>query len=241
MNDDTLILYYYNDGLAEHERREVEAALRDDPDLARRYSDLKRQLERFDATETEPVPRDMRARFHDTIERAARLEQGHNDSKPGFLHLPSFIWGTAVTAALVVGVGIGVLLPDGDPVEPAGVIEMVGTPERNSSTAFTRGLQVHLRDSQQGIASLAVDDDADRALLILQMIQQNRIFERAAQQNDAADLARVLRAFEPILLRLAAADISPEDAEALRSKLAFELNVMLTKLSRDESDEQHSI
>ena len=60
---------------------------------------------------------------------------------------------------------------------------------------------MHLRESQQGIASLAVDNDADRALLILQMIQQNRIFERAAEQNDAADLARVLRAFEPILLR----------------------------------------
>ena len=47
----------------------------------------------------------------------------------------------------------------------------------------------------------------------------------------------MLRAFEPILLRLAADDIAPEDAEALRAQLAFELNVMLTKLSRKPSKE----
>jgi DNA-binding FadR family transcriptional regulator len=55
-------------------------------------------------------------------------------------------------------------------------------------------------------------------------------------QNDSQNLARVLRAFEPILLRLAADDIAPEDAEALRAQLAFELDVMLTKLSRGSSN-----
>jgi DNA-binding FadR family transcriptional regulator len=77
-------------------------------------------------------------------------------------------------------------------------------------------------------------------MLILQIIEQNRLFERAAEQNNSQSLARVLRAFEPILLRLAADDIAPEDAEALRAQLAFELNVMLTKLSRDTSKETQS-
>ena len=79
----------------------------------------------------------------------------------------------------------------------------------------------------------------DRAgtLLVLQIIQQNRLFEQAADRNDADNLARVLRAFEPILLRLAATDIAPEDAAALREQLAFELKVMLTKLERDTSKE----
>jgi hypothetical protein len=53
-------------------------------------------------------------------------------------------------------------------------------------------------------------------------------------------VARVLRAFEPILLQLAATDIAPEDAEALRAKLAFELNVMLTKLASQSSNETHT-
>ena len=74
----------------------------------------------------------------------------------------------------------------------------------------------------------------------MHIIDQNRLFERAAEQNDSQKLARVLRAFEPVLLQLAAEDLAPEDAEALRAQLAFELNVMLTKLSRDTSKETHS-
>ena len=75
----------------------------------------------------------------------------------------------------------------------------------------------------------------------MQIINQNRLFERAAEQNDADDLARVLRAFEPVLVRLAEEDLSDADAEALRAKLAFELNVMLTKLSRDASNETDTV
>ena len=63
------------------------------------------------------------------------------------------------------------------------------------------------------------------------------MFENAAANNDADDLARVLRAFEPILLRLAADDLAPEDARALQDQLAFEMNVMLTKLAVDPSDQ----
>ena len=80
----------------------------------------------------------------------------------------------------------------------------------------------------------------DSALLILRLVEQNRLFEQVAAQNDAPQLARVLRAFEPILLRLAATDTAPEDAEALRAQLSFELNVMLTKLAQQSSDETHS-
>jgi hypothetical protein len=101
--------------------------------------------------------------------------------------------------------------------------------------AFTRGLQVHLRDSQKQIANLG--DETDRTTLVLQLIGQNRMYELAADNNGAPRLARVLRAFEPILLQLAATDIAPEDAEALRAQLAFELNVMLTKLARESSND----
>jgi len=43
-----------------------------------------------------------------------------------------------------------------------------------------------------------------------------------------------------VLRLLAATDIAPEDAEALRAQLSFELNVMLTKLAKESSDETHS-
>jgi DNA-binding FadR family transcriptional regulator len=84
---------------------------------------------------------------------------------------------------------------------------------------------------------MPIDMTEDRSLLVLQIIQQNRLFEQAAERNDADGLARVLRAFEPILMKLAAADITPEEAAALREQLAFELKVMLTKLERDTSKE----
>jgi hypothetical protein len=106
--------------------------------------------------------------------------------------------------------------------------------------AFTRGVHTYLRDTQQGLASMPVATAADRTILILQIIEQNRLFERAAEQNNSQSVARVLRAFEPILLRLAADDIAPEDAEALRAQLAFELKVMLTKLSQRTSNETQS-
>ena len=89
------------------------------------------------------------------------------------------------------------------------------------------------------MASMQVD--SERARLIVDMIEQNRLFEKAAEQNDSADLARVLRAFDLVLLQLASEDIDEEEAEALRTKLIFELNVVLTKLSLGSSDEQQSI
>ena len=57
------------------------------------------------------------------------------------------------------------------------------------------------------------------------------------KQNNSPDLARVLRAFEPILLELAAGDIAADDAKSLRAQLAFELNVMLTKMAKESSDQ----
>jgi hypothetical protein len=77
--------------------------------------------------------------------------------------------------------------------------------------------------------------------MIMRMVQDNRLFEAAAERNGAGDLARVLRAFEPILMRLAANDIAPAEARALEAQLTFELNVMLTKLGRNVSDKPDTI
>lgn len=177
-------------------------------------------------------------RWHDAIDAAAALERQRERPAPAHWHPGSFFWGVAVTAALAIGIGIGIRLaddgaPQGTPVDPdlfASNPQVVAVP-----AAFTRGLQAHLRQSQQQISNLA--PDADRTALVLQLIGQNRMYELAADANGAPGLARVLRAFEPILLQLAATDIAPEDAEALRAQLAFELNVMLTKLAREASDD----
>jgi hypothetical protein len=113
--------------------------------------------------------------------------------------------------------------------------------ERAVPVSFTRGLHLHLQESQWEIASIPADDSMRRAQLALQLIEQNRFFVRSATMNNSPEFARVLRAFEPVLLRLASDDISAEDALALREKLVFEMSVMLTKLSRNTSDVTETI
>jgi hypothetical protein len=240
MNDDTLTLYYYNDGLSNQERQQVANTLATDAAIAERYQALCRALDGLTSADPGKPPADMVRRWHDSLDRAAGIEM-QAGPKPA-VHSWSFFLGTAVTAALAVGVGIGIFISGDEPTAVPVMRELiVANPEPRASSAFMRGLQVHLRESEQGLSTLSASTTPDRTLLIMNIIEQNRLFERAAEQNDSASLARVLRAFELVLIQLAADDITPEEAEALRAKLLFELNVVLTKLSRDTSDEPQSI
>ncbi len=179
--------------------------------------------------EVHKAPPHLKAQWHATIEQAAALERGRN-REPEATPSRNWFFGFALAAALTLGIGIGIGIDD-DPVitEPASA---------KPSLAFSRGLRYHLGEARAQLVSY--DSSADSTNLVLDIIEQNRLFEVAAEQNNAPKIARVLRAFEPILLELAADDIAPEDAAALREQLTFELNVMLTKLARDASDETHT-
>jgi len=241
MNEDTLILYYFNDGLSDRERRQVETAINTDTAVSAQYKALCRQLNDLSETDAQAVPSHTLQRWHDTIDRAARQTHIRQQQRPRPFHMFSFAWGAAITAALAIGIGIGVYMAGGETNTPMIELANVGPSASNVVPAsFTRGVRVHLQDARQGLAGLSLDADSDRILLILKIIDQIRRFERAAERNNSQSVARVLRALEPILLRLAADDITPEDAEALRAQLAFELKVMLTKLSRDTSKETQS-
>jgi hypothetical protein len=240
MNDDTLILYYYRDGLTEAERSQVRKRLEEDARLRARYEALAADLAQFDAPEPTAAPEDMKARWHDSIDRAARLERQRVRAPDRGFHFPSFAWGSGVAVALVAGIAIGFYLSSVERVPEAMVDTGPGVTELPDASppldSFERGLRVYLRESRRELAGLPAAENSERSMLIMQMIQQNRMFERAAVKNDSEDLARVLRAFEPILVQLASDDITAEDAAALQAQLAFELNVMLTKLGRNVSD-----
>lgn len=185
-----------------------------------------------------PAPKHLVQQWHDAIDAAAALERSRADSPRASWHSGSFFWGMAVAAALAVGIAVGFLASNsGDRTDPGYVVEQQ-SPSKATPAAFTRGLQQHFRNSRDELSRI---DGSDQSLiLVMRLIEQNRLFETAAEQNNAPQLARVLRAFEPILLQLAATDIAPEDAEALRAQLSFELNVMLTKLAQESSEETHS-
>jgi hypothetical protein len=247
MNDEQLILYYYADGLSSQERRQIEAALAADPALQRRYDTLRRELDSLgDAPLGAQVkaPEHLVARWHAGIDRAAQLERQAERRPARVLHFASFGWGAAVTAALALGIGIGVYLSSRNEADLAvnplpAIVEVA--PSAATGDAFTRGLQAHFRDSRQNIGGLPVEDTESRRMLIQHIVQQNRLFARAATENQSPELARVLRAFEPILVRLAADDLAPEEAQRLQAQLVFELNVMLTKMNRTPSDRSESI
>ena len=227
MNDDTLILYYYGDGLSDRERLDVEAALAADAALAARYAALCRDLGGWRELPAAPAPEDLRRRLHESVDsfvRQAGVRPASGRPRQRGFRLHSFAWAAAVAAALAIGIGIGLRI--GGEAPPVTVA--AGDP-------FLRGMQVYLADTRREIDALAASPAGDRTRLILQIVDQNRLYERTARQNGSADLARVLRAFEPVLLRLAAGDTAPEDAAALRAQLAFELDVMLTKLAAGPS------
>lgn len=238
MNDETLILYYYKDGLSRREREVIAQQLATDPDVAERYRVLCEELERADLPAAAPPPSDMVHRWHEAIDRAADREYAHGRNT-GF-HFGSFFRGAVVAGALAVGVGIGIYVSgvDDRPRPPPQTAQIA---PRMDSGAFVRGLRVHLRETGEELSGLQASPAADRRSLILEIIGQNRLFERSAEVHEADDIARLLRAFELVLLQLATDDMSPEESAALQSKLLFEMNVVLTKLGGVTSNEPETI
>ena len=186
--------------------------------------------------ETYSPPPHVVAQWHDAIDEAAALERGRNTpALPGW-HPASFFVGMAVTAALALGIGIGFIIGDTDtPAEPATTVVVMPLPQEDVPVALARGLQLHLRDSRAQI--LALDRSSSRSDLVWRIVEDNRVFEAAATRDEAPQIARVLRAIEPILLQLAAEDLSDGELADLQTQLAFEMNVMLTKLARQSSDD----
>lgn len=237
MNDERLTFYYYNDGLTRAERQQIANLLATDVEAAKRYQAISRRLEQLAETSITAAPPDMVERWHDSLDRAVRAES--IETKAPVLHRWSFFWGVAVTAALAVGIGIGALISGDNKIAPTNTAALTGSASTQNS--FVRGLKVHLRESEQGLSATPLSATADRTALIMNIIEQNRLYERVAERNDSHNLARVLRAFELVLVQLTAEDITPQEADALQTKLLFELNVVLTKLARDPSDEPLTI
>jgi len=137
MNDDTLLLYYYNDGLSSRERRQVEARISADPEIAAQYETLCQQLNALDDPKTHAVPSHTVQRWHDSIDRAAQQNRNQQRQPSGSFSLFSFAWGAAFAATLAIGIGIGVYFSAPPTTAPIGVAENLTTP-----AAFTRGVSM---------------------------------------------------------------------------------------------------
>jgi hypothetical protein len=101
-------------------------------------------------------------------------------------------------------------------------------PVAADGTAYENGLKFHLASTERQIAALGDATPEERARLLETIIAQNRLYALAAERAGEPQLARVLRAFTPILDDLAHG--RGETTAANVAQLSFELRVMQARL-----------
>lgn len=231
IDEQQLVLYYYADGLSAKERLQIRNALATDRELAQRYATVRAQLERLSVQPAAAVDPAVVQGWHDQLEAAARAEYATSVTRAparGWSWKP---WALAASVTMAVGLASMLLLRGASPPEQPVATVLPPTPP-----PFQRALQAHFADSRLTLAALPDATAQTRTELIDGIVAQNRLYAATAQQRGEERIARVLRAFEPVLLRMASEQTTDIDAASLRAQLTFEMDAMLTKVSRDASD-----
>ena len=231
ISDDDLILYYYRDGLDADERVRIGAALAEQPELAQRLHKLVARLDAAAAIPEVPVPALTQQRWQAALERATR--ETHVAPKRRFFAQPQ--WQAAAAAVAVVALVFGIQKVMQPPTQATPDNAMTAsTPEAagtNDASAYEHGLKWHLASTERRLASLGDATPEERARLIEAIIGQNRIYALAAERAGEPQLARVLRAFTPILEGVA--DGQGESTASSVAQLSFELRIMQARLAAE--------
>jgi hypothetical protein len=222
ISDDDLLLYYYRDGLDPAERARIATALAKHPELAQRLHRLVAQLDTAAEMPEVPVPAHVQQRWQAAVMARSRAR-------------PSFRWqalaATVALLAILLTVWVS-MKPAPDQVAgdaPSTSPRATGTaPE---TVAYERGLRWHLANTEQRLAKLDSAQPDERARLIEAIIEQNRMYALAADRANEPQLARVLRAFTPILESLT--DERRETSAGDIAQLSFELRVMQARLKAE--------
>jgi hypothetical protein len=225
ISDDDLLLYYYRDGLNAAERARIGEALVKDPALAQRLQQLVNRLDAAANIPEVPVPAEALQRWKSALDQAAR-GQATRAAPPA-----KGTWSPWLAAAAAVVVAlVAVLQLTRQPQLPDQTAQVTPPPaaEPKKSSAYERGLKSHLESTERQLASLNSATPEERAQLIDTIIEQNRLYALAAERAGEPQLARVLRAFSPVLedLQKGSGDTSGSVAQ-----LAFELRVMQGRLA----------
>jgi hypothetical protein len=221
ISDDDLLLYYYRDGLDAADRARIGAALAEQPELARRLHGLVARLDAAAALPEVPVPAQTQQRWQAALERAAS-EPRVASSRRGAFSQPRWQVFAAAAAVAVIAVVLGIQKT---------IVPSPPTPETTAAgsdaPSYENGLKRHLASTEQRLASLDDATPEERARLVEVIISQNRIYALAAERAGEPQLARVLRAFTPVLESVA--DGRSQTAGSV-AQLNFELRVMQARL-----------
>jgi hypothetical protein len=225
ISNDDLLLYHYRE-LDAADRARIGAAISADAELARRLHALVARLDAAAALPEVPVPAHIQQRFRDALDGAARGARSRPATR-SFFAQPR--WQMAAAAAALALIGYQALRPT-----PNAVIEnTVATHQASGQpgSAYENGLKFHLASTERQLADLGNATPDERARLIDVIIGQNRLYALAAERAGEPQLARVLRAFNPILEDVAQG--RSESTAADLSQLSFELRVMQARLGTD--------
>jgi anti-sigma factor RsiW len=227
ISDDDLLLYYYRDGLDATERARIGTALAEQPELAQRLHRLVAQLDTAAEMPDVPVPAHIQQRWQSALARAAHRNESTATSaaRTGRRFFTTGRWQLAAAAIVVLAVLIAVQVSLQSPPERTAEVTAP------TGSAYERGLRWHLASTEQGLARLDSAQPDERAQLIESIIEQNRMYALAAERANEPQLARVLRAFTPILENLTdqRRDASASDV----AQLSFELRVMQARLKAE--------
>lgn len=224
ISDDDLLLFHWQDGLDDTRRREIADALARDAELGARYARLVADLARFGHVPEPPVDAVRQARWA----RAIRDDASKQRARPTWF----------VPLALAAGVGaLAIVGPQWRTPEvkpPTSISTPIAAAQVADEARVARSVRVHLAEAGAGLSSWSEQaDDATRRALVQRWIDDQRALAQAADAAGDAQLARTLRAFEPLLRDLA--NDAPAASYAEREQLAFEWSVMQTKLAASPS------
>jgi len=234
ISDDDLILYYYRDGLPADERATIAAKLADDPELAKRFHGLTRRLDQAAAAPARemPVPMKYQRRWAAALEeKQSETPKERTERRRGLFANYALAY-AMVAAAFVAIFSLWFVVYRMPTPSPAVAV----TAPANSS-AYERGLKSHLASTEQQLASLESATPEERQRLVETIIEQNRIYALAAERAGEPQLARVLRAFSPVLESVAKGDTN---TSADVAQLAFELRVMQDRLATGRASKSQS-
>ena len=227
MTEDELLLFHFSDGLSAERVAQIQKALASDAELRKRLAHLQADLTTLNAKVDVALPEPVQRRLQ------LRLRQLQNASmapaRAPFWHLPrtQSAW---LLPAFAASVGALVMwqytqvTPISQPLASA----PVATISAQAQTMSLPALRAHLLQTQTLLETFDPNNSQERALLD-EIIAQNQSYAERAQRLGRGDLARVLRALEPVLVEVE--NIKEPDARAaLINQFEFEANSLQTKL-----------
>jgi hypothetical protein len=205
IDDDLLVLYHYDDGLAPGQREAIEAALRESLPLRQRLAQLRATLA---AVDREALP-EPDAGFEDRIWRRlqAQLPPGTAASVTA---LPQRVakqrrWPQIVGLAMAASVllAIGFIVGRQPSFGPGAAPDT----QAMATRVLDAYVAMHLRDTAGMLQAVSTQDasaeSADQAEVAAALLESNRLYARAAARAGNTRLADFLQRIEPVLIELA--------------------------------------